>query len=126
MNLYFRRRLHQDTKGLINRQTVTKFLLHARMQFTPDEAALINKYQIGRYFIWERSDEEIRAIAESGQQPFPDTIRIDKLTGDGVNVVFDSFTRILNAEDEIKKSVQDFAFLLTEAREFETEKVFEY
>src|SRR4051794_11450149 len=112
MKLYFRRRLHQDTKGIISRQTITKFLLHARVGFTPDEASLINKYQIAKYFIWERPDDEMRAIAEAGQQPFPDTIRIDKLTGDGVNVVFDSFIRMLNAEDEIKRSIGDFATLL--------------
>jgi hypothetical protein len=33
---------------------------------------------------------------------------------------------MLNAEDLIKKSMQDFANLLKEAQEFETEQVFEF
>ena len=126
MKLYFRRRLHQDTRGIISRQTITKFLLHARIGFTPDEASLINRYQLAGYFIWERSHAEIHEIAQSGRQPLPDTIRIDSLTGDGVNIDFDSFVRMLNAEDEIKRSIGDFATLLKEAQTFETEQVFEF
>jgi hypothetical protein len=79
MKLYFRQQLHEETKGLINRQTITKFLLHSRIELTPVEAATTNKYQLSRYFIWERSDLEKRAISEDGRQPFPETIRIDKL-----------------------------------------------
>ena len=126
MKLYLRRQLHQDTKGIINRQTVTKFLLHARVEFSPDEAELVSGYQLGRYFIWERSDSEIRAIAEAGQQPFPDTIRIDRLMGQGANVVFESFVFMLNAEDEIKKACGGFASLLSEAHGFEAEQVLEF
>ena len=126
MKLYLRHQLHKDTKGIINRQTVTKFLLHARLEFSPDEAQLVNAYQLNRYFIWERSDAEIRAIAEAGQQPFPDPIRIERLMGQGVNVVFESFVFMLNAEDEIKKACGGFASLLTEAQGFEAEQVLEF
>lgn len=126
MKLYFRRQLHNETKGLINRATVTKFLLYARIELAAEEAELVNTYQLSNYFVWERSDSEIRAMAEAGGHPTPETMRIGRLASQGTNVTFDSFVRMLNAEDEIKKSCQGFAGLLHEARAFETEQVVEF
>jgi hypothetical protein len=127
MKLYIRRQIQMEKQGFLRGGgEVQKFLLYARVELTPEEAKLVDTYQLGRYFIWERSDAELQEFIKNKKPAVPQTIFLSSLTGQGTTRDFDSFVIMLNAEDHIKNSVKGFASLLKEADTFEAEEVVEF
>jgi len=124
MKLLFRRQILKETKGLINRQEETKFLLHLRMELTTDEAGIINKFQLGRkeLYAWLPSDikmktEEIPMLTQS--------ITVAKVAA-GIDLRFTDYVELLDAEAIVTKNAELLANLLKEGKSFEPEEVREF
>lgn len=119
MKLLLRRELHKETKGLLLREEVTTFLLHARIEVTPQELALIQTFWLGgkELFRWRPPESKTdHTIA----------INVRGLINEGKDMHFADFAEMLNAEHEIRENTERIANLVNRAATFQEEQVFEF
>jgi hypothetical protein len=124
MKVLFRRQILKEAKGFINRQEETKFLLHLRMELTPEETEIVNKFQLGRkeLYSWLPSDikmkaEEIHLMTVS--------VTVAKVSA-GCDLRFTDYVELLDAEAIVTKNAQLLAHLLKQGQKFQPEEVREF
>jgi hypothetical protein len=124
MKLYFRRQIVKETKGLINRQEETKFLLHLRMELTSPEVEIVNKFQLGRKELYSWLPSDIKMKTEEIPQ-FTQSITVAKVAT-GCDLRFTDYVELLDAEEIVTQNAERLADLLKQGQKFEPEEVREF
>ena len=124
VKMYFRRQLIKETKGIISRQEETKFLLHLRMELTPTETEIVNKFQLGRKELYSWLPSDIKMRPEQIDQ-MTQSITVAKVAA-GYDMRFTDYVELLDAEAIVTKNAELLADLLKQGQKFEPEEVREF
>jgi len=124
VKMYFRRQLIKETKGIISRQEETKFLLHLRMELTPTETEIVNKFQLGRKELYSWLPSDIKMRPEQIDQ-LTQSITVAKVAA-GYDMRFTDYVELLDAEEIVTKNAELLADLLKQGQKFEPEEVREF
>ena len=123
MKLLFRREVQQETKGLLSRTTTPKFLVHARLELTPRERELADRFGLRsrEIYAWLPSDLKYRNQDEMQ----PTSITVEKLV-QGYDLRFTEFVEMANAETVIRDKSEELSRIFQAADKFQKEEVFEF
>jgi hypothetical protein len=124
MKIMFRRQILKETKGIINRQEETKFLLHIRMELTPTEVEIVNKFQLGRKQLYSWLPSDVKMKTEEIPM-YTQSITVAKVAA-GQDLRFTDYVELLDAEEVITENAERLAELLKKGQKFQPEEVREF
>jgi len=110
------KREQQAQTGMFGGHKGMKFLLSYRVELTPEEQELVDKYKAGNHPLTFRTDQKGNKIPKH---------TISSLMS-GHTELLEDVTILLNNEDVIKDACKDFKMLLEIMTSFGGEEVFEF
>lgn len=109
MKLILKRSQAQE-KGLLGRHKGTKFILSCRVELTPEEEALIAKYNL--------EDDKYSAV-------YPSTIKQTSAYGEH-KFEMEDIARLIDMENSIKEECENFKSLLNLMSTYDGEDIIEF
>jgi hypothetical protein len=120
MKLLFRREVLPGMSG-----KPPKFLVHARMQVTPEESELIDRFGLSLRELYAWTPRDIRYRNEQEMHPLTQSVTVGRLTS-GYEMRFTDFVEMLDAEASICRKAEELAHIFEMAEQFQQEEVVEF